>query len=266
MFRRPAGLWKQPDFLRLWTGQTISRFGSHIGDQALRFTAIYVLQAASGQLALLATCALAPRFVFGLLAGVWVDRLRRRPLLVAADAGRAVLLLAVPLLYVWGSLGMGWLYPIAALAGTLTILFDTAYQAFVPVVVKREQLGEANSKLGISDSLAEIAGPPLGGVLVQLISAPVAVAFDALSFVVSALCIGRIEVSEPPPAGEAGERNTLAEVSQGLGAIGADPLLRALLAAGVTRGLAGGIIGALYDLFLARELGFSPALIGLSAS
>jgi len=157
--------------------------------QALRFTAIYVLQAASGQLALLATCAIAPRFVFGLSAGVWVDRLRRRPLLLAADLGRAVVLIAIPLLFLGGRLGIGSLYVVAALSGTLTIMFDTAYQAFVPAVVQREQLSEANSKLGISDSLAEIAGPPLGGVLVQLISAPLAVAFDALSFVVSALFV-----------------------------------------------------------------------------
>ncbi len=152
MFWKPSGLWTHPDFRRLWAGQTISRFGSHIGEQALRFTAIYVLQATGGQLALLATCAIAPSFVFGLLAGVWVDRLRRRPLLIASDIGRAALLFAIPALFLWGQLGINWLYLVAALTGTLTILFDTAYQAFVPTIVQREQLGEANSKLGVSDS------------------------------------------------------------------------------------------------------------------
>lgn len=263
MFRKPSGLWTNPDFQRLWAGQTISRFGSHIGEQALRFTAIYVLQAGGGQLALLATCAIAPRFIFGLLAGVWVDRLRRRPLLIAADLGRAVLLSAIPLLFLLGRLGIGWLYLVAALTGSLTMLFDTAYQAFVPAVTRREQLAEANSKLGISDSLAEISGPPMGGLLVQLISAPLAVAFDALSFLVSALFIGRIRAPEQRVAPVAG-RSAAAEVAQGLRAIAAEPLLRSMLAAGVTAGLAGGIIGALYDLYLARELGFSPAVIGLT--
>jgi MFS family permease len=263
MIWRPSGLWTHPDFRRLWAGQTISRFGSHIGEQALRFTAIYVLQAAGGQLALLATCAIAPRFAFGLLAGVWVDRLRRRPLLIAADIGRAALLFAIPVLYLWGRLGVNWLYLVAALTGTLTILFDTAYQAFVPTVVQREQLGEANSKLGVSDSLAEIAGPPIGGLLVQLISAPLAVAFDALSFLASAVFVGRITTPEQRPSASAGG-NVLVEVAQGLRAVAVEPLLRAMLAAGVTAGLAGGIIGALYDLYLARELGFSPAVIGLT--
>ena len=132
-----------------------------------------------------------------------------------------------------------------------------------PLVVQREQLGEANSKLGVSNSLAEIAGPPIGGLLVQLISAPLAVAFDALSFLVSAVFVGRITAPEQRPPASGGE-NALVEVAQGLRAIAVEPLLRAMLATGVTAGLAGGIIGALYDLYLARELGFSPAVIGLT--
>jgi MFS family permease len=258
------GLWRHREFMKLWTGQTISQLGSHIGEGALRFTAILFLGATPLQLSLLTAAQLLPTLLLGLLAGVWVDRLRRRPLLIAADVGRGVLLLSVPLAYLLGLLRIEQLYLVAALVGALAILFDVAYGAYLPAVVGRAQLVEGNSKLSASGSVAEIAGPPLGGALVQLISAPLAIVLDALSFLVSALAIWRIRAPEPAPEVPHDRPGLRRELAEGLGAALRDPLLRALLGAGFTMSLFGGIIGTLYDLYLIRELGMSPALVGLT--
>lgn len=271
MSTRPAGLLKHPDFIKLWTAQTISLFGSHIGGSALRYTAILMLGASPLQISLLAAAGIAPMLLLGLVAGVWVDRLRRRPILIAADLGRALLLLSVPVAYILGVLQIEQLYLVAALTGALTIFFDLAYQAYLPSVVGREQLLEGNSKLGMSDSVAEIAGPPLGGTLVQIMSAPLAVLFDACSFLFSALALWRIRAVESSEGdAEHQEPDALQrvdlwrEVSEGLRVVLQEPQLRALLGAAVTSSLAGGIIGGLYDIYFIRELGLTPALVGLT--
>ncbi len=264
MRSRFAGLWQHPDFIKLWVGQTISQFGSHIGGGALRFTAILILGATPLQLSLLSAAQLAPMLLLGLIAGVWVDRLRRRPILIAADVGRGLLLLSIPLAYLLGALRVEQLYLVAALGGTLAICFDLAYGAFLPTVVGRDRLVESNSKLSASDSVAEIGGPPLGGALVQLISAPLAVALDALSFLCSALAIWLIRTPEPAPAAPAARPSVRRELVEGLRVLRHDPLLRVLLGAAITLNLFGGIIGALYDLYLIRDLGMSPALVGLT--
>src|SRR5262245_20296796 len=223
------GLWRHRDFMKLWTGQTISQLGSHIGGGALRFTAILILGATPFQISALAAAQLLPALLLGLLAGVWVDRLRRRPLLIAADVGRGLLLLSVPLAYLLGLLRIEQLYLVAALAGALGILFDVAYGAYLPGVVGREQLIEGNSKHGASDSVAEIAAPPLGGALVQLLSAPLAIVFDALSFMASALSIWFIRAPEPAPAPAHARLGLRRELAEGLRLALRDPLLRPLL-------------------------------------
>jgi predicted MFS family arabinose efflux permease len=162
-----------------------------------------------------------------------------------------------------GVLRIEQLYLVAIATGALTVLFDTAYHSYVPSVVERERLVEANSKLGMSDSVAEIAGPPLGGVLVQLLSAPFAVLFDALSFVLSALAIGRIRAHEPQPPVEQ-HSSIRRDIAEGLRSVLGDARLRALLGCSMTRNLGGGFFVALYDLYLVRDLGFSPALVGLT--
>jgi MFS family permease len=257
------GLFRSQAFRNLWIGQTVSLFGSHIGSSALRFTALLLLVAGPQELALLSAAALLPMLVLGLPAGVWVDRLRRRPLLIAADLARALLLFSVPVAYMLGVLRIEQLYLVAIATGALTVLFDTAYHSYVPSVVERERLVEANSKLGMSDSVAEIAGPPLGGVLVQLLSAPFAVLFDALSFVLSALAIGRIRAHEPQPPVEQ-HSSIRRDIAEGLRSVLGDARLRALLGCSMTRNLGGGFFVALYDLYLVRDLGFSPALVGLT--
>lgn len=264
MRSRFTGLWRHPDFIRLWIGQSISQFGSHIGGGALQFTAILILGAMPFQISLLAAAQIAPALVLGLPAGVWADRLRRRPILIACDIGRAALLLSIPVAYLLDVLSFAQLYLVAAAVGALTICFDVAYQAFLPSVVRRDELVEGNSKLGLSDSLAEIAGPPLGGILVQIISAPLVIALDALSFLLSGLSIGRIQAREPAVALSRRKSSVWREAQEGMGATWRNSLLRVLLIVALVRNVSGGIIGALYSLYLIRDLGLAPALVGLS--
>ncbi|MDZ4721494.1 MAG: MFS transporter [Roseiflexaceae bacterium] len=258
-----VGLWRSPDFLKLWAGQTVSLFGSHIGGGAVRYTALLILLATPAQLGLLTAASLLPGLLLSLPVGAWIDRVRRRPLLIAADLGRALLLLSIPIAFVLGQLRIELLYLVAALATALTVVFETAYHAYLPSVVQREQLTDGNSKLSASESLAEVAGPPLGGVLVQVINAPLAVLADSCSFLVSAWALWQVRTPEPHPEPENAPDLWL-EVVEGLRATFGDRRLVALLGQKVTGGLVGGVIGSLYDLYLIRELGFSPALVGLT--
>ncbi len=261
-----TGLWRHRDFMRLWAAQTVSQLGSQIGGSALRFTAILALGATPVQLGLLSAAQVLPALLLGLLAGVWVDRARRRPLLIAADLGRGLLLLSVPLAALAGALRIEQLYLVAAAVGALSIVFEVAYQSYLPTLVRRDQLVEGNSKLGVSDSLAEIVGPPAGGALVQTAGGPASVALDALSFFGSALALWRIRTPEAAPEPAEERRPVLPEVYAGLRAAAADPLLRTLLGVALTQGFFGPIIGVLYDLYLLRELGLSPALIGVTVA
>ena len=142
--------------MKLWTGQAVSQFGSMVTRDALPLIGVLVLRASPLQMGLLSAAGSAPVLILGLLAGAWVDRLRRRPILIAADLGRALLVGSVPLAAVLGQLSLGYLAAVAALTGALTVVFDVAYGAFLPTLVARDQLLEGNSKLGVTASLAEI--------------------------------------------------------------------------------------------------------------
>lgn len=260
--RRP-GLWHHADFMKLWTGQTISQFGSMITREALPFTAVLLLDATPSQMGLLIAAGAAPVLLFGLIAGVWVDRVRRRPLLIAADLLRALLLLSIPAAWFLGLLRIGQLYLVTLLTSGLTLLFDVGYQSYLPALVQRERLVEGNSKLGLSASVAEIAGPAVGGGLVQLISAPLAVLVDALSFLVSALLLGRIRTAEVTPAQSTARPALRHEIAAGLRAIRQQPLLRALASRSALFYLSLNLIGPVYGLYVLDQLGLPPALVGL---
>jgi MFS family permease len=262
-------LWRHGDFAKLWVGQTISQLGSHIGGAALGFTAILALNATPLQLGVLSAVRAAPVLLLGLLAGVWADRLRRRNILIAADLGRALALMAVPLAAALGALHIEVLYVVAAIVAGLAVFFDVAYPSYVPSLVSPEQLVRANSSLSASESLAEIAGPGLGGALVQLLTAPFAVAFDALSFVVSALSLSAIRTQEAQPHGDERRRAPtsigamLREAADGLRVSLTHPVLRALLGNDALSSIAGGVIGTLYAVYVVRELGLTPLLMGV---
>jgi predicted MFS family arabinose efflux permease len=259
---RWSGLWKNPDFVKLWTGQTISELGSRVSREGIPLTAVLVLHAGTVQMGFLSALGGAAVLVFGLVAGVWVDRLRRRPILIATDLGRAALLASIPAAALAGVLGMGQLYLVAALAGILTVFFDVAYQSYLPALVPRDQILDGNSKLAMSSSTAEIAGPGLTGVLVQLVTAPIAILVDAASFLFSALTIVLIRKPEPPPV-ERPPEHLLTETLAGVRFIFGDPLLRALALRSGTAFFFMGFLGPLYVLYAIEILHLRPAMLGV---
>jgi MFS family permease len=259
-----GGLWRHPEFIRLWAGETVSRFGSEISQLAIPLTAALVLNASPVQMGLLGAFEFAPFLLLSLFAGVWVDRLRRRPIMIIADVGRTVLLGSIPAAALFGVLRIEQLYVVGLLTGMLTVFFDVSYQAYLPVLVSREHLIEGNSKLEVSRSVAQIAGPGIAGALVQLVTAPIAVAVDAASFLASAVCLGFIRTVEPAPVSDSSGRGSLwVELREGLAVVLTNPLLRSIAGCTATSNLFGNALQAVYVLYVTRQLGIGPAVLGL---
>ena len=260
---RFTNLTLSPDFLKLWLGQTISQFGTWLG--ALGLLAILDLDATPAQMGMLETLRAAPVLLLGLLAGVWVDRLSRRPLLILADVGRALLLAGVGLAAWNGWLRMEHLYAVAFVIGVLTIFFDIAYRAYLPALMTRERLVTANSRLSASESVAEIASPGLGGLLVQWLGAPLTLIVDGFSFLLSALFLLSIRRSEAPRCikGTSSQTESVwSEIRTGLGFVYQRPILRALVGTAAMRRFFGGFF-ALYGLFVLKEVGLSATTLGI---
>ena len=260
---RFTGLWRHPDFLRLWAGQTVSVFGSLTTRLALPFTAVIYLDARPFQVALVTSADVLAGICFALFAGVWVDRLRRRPIMIVADLGRFAIIGSVPLAAAFGTLRIEQLYAVAFLAGILTTFFDVAYQSYLPTLIETEQLIEGNSKLAASASVAEFGSFSLAGWLVQLVTGPGAMLVDATSFLFSAASLRAIRAPEPPPAAAADRRGVREEILEGLHALWRDPLLRAIAGSRMAYASASGMFGAVFVLFVTRDLGFSPGVQGL---
>jgi predicted MFS family arabinose efflux permease len=258
---RFTGLWRHPDFLKLWLGQTISEMGSHITREGLPLTAVIALRATPLRMGVLASLSGISTLVFGPIAGLWVDRHRRRPILIAADLGRAVVLASVPLAAAFGALQMRQLYIVAALTGILTVFFDVAYQSYLPSLVERSRVLEGNSKLALSSSMAEIAGPGLTGLLVQLITAPIAILVDALSFLWSALMVWLIRKPELIPVPQA-EPRFWYDLAAGLRTVARHPVQRAIARHAVTGSFFIGFFLSLYVLYAIQYLHISPAVLG----
>ena len=260
----PTSLLRHADFLKLWTGQAISVFGSQFTQLALPIIAVLGLKASAAQMGILSAVQTAPFLLLGLFAGVWVDRLPRRPILIAGDLGRALLLMVIALAAFGKILGMPHLYVAGFLVGVLTVFFDVAYQAYLPALVGREHLIEGNSKLEASRSMAQLSGPGIAGVLIQALSAPWAIFVDALSFLCSALFLGRIRTQEERPRAE--RAPLLREVQEGIAVVLDNRILRSIAACTGTWNFFAAVWSALYILFATRELGLSPAAIGVIAS
>src|SRR5215471_3672303 len=258
------GLWHHSDFLKLWTGQTISSLGSGVTESALPLTAVLVLGAQASDMGWLLAAESAPVLLVGVFAGVWVDRFPRRGLLIGADLGRAVLLACIPLLAFLGALRIEHLYVVALATGALTVVFDIAYRSFVPDLVGSEHVMEANSRLASVEAVAEITTPGFTGALVQVISPPAAILLDALSFVGSAVCAAAIRHADSPTPKVEHRTAVLKEIAEGLRTVRSSQLLSTLAVSEAVRSFFGMFIGALYVLFGLRELGLSPLLVGLS--
>jgi MFS family permease len=252
-------------FRRLWWGQTASVFGSQVTVLALPFTAVALLHATTLQVGLLTTAGYAPFLVIGLPTGVWVDRMRRRPIMVSADILRAVVLASVPLAYVLGMLTLAQLYVAAAAQGVGTVFFDVAYMSYLPGLVGRKHLVESNAKLQVSQSVAEVSGPTVSGLLISLLSAPVAFVADALSFVVSVGSLLGIRDPEPAPTPSPAP-DLRAEIAEGLRFVMAQPVLRMIAGATATGNLFGAAFSAISVVFLVRQVGLSAATIGVVTS
>lgn len=257
---RRTRLWRHPDFLRLWTGQAISQAGSQITSYGLIYAAVVTLNAGSHSVGILSGAEAAAVLVLGLFAGVWADRVRRRPILIAADLSRALVLGTIPLAALLHRLTLGHLYAAAAVTAILTVLFDVSYQAYLPSLIDRENLLEGNGKLALTQSAAEVVGPSLAGLLVQWITAPLAILVDALSFVCSAISIWLIRKPEPLPD-RMPQPDIVREIMEGFETSWRDPILRALAARTATASFFLGF-GSLYVLFANRELHISPLLLG----
>ena len=264
MLASNPSLWGNWDFVKLLAAHTAATLGALMG--ALAFTAVLVLNASPQQMALLTAAGTAPGLVAGLPVGVWVDRLRRRPVLVAADVGRALALASVPLAYLAGALRVEQLYGVAFLVGLLDVFFEVAHPSFVPLVVRREQLVAANSAMSATASAVEIGAFGVSGWIAQLASAVVAVTVNALTFLFSGvliLLIGVRESTHKPANSEEKSASLVVQLGEGLRFVWRRPLLRALSAAQVLRGLSGGVIGAIILLYGVRELGFGPGVLGM---
>jgi len=261
--RRLTGLWRNPDFVRLWAAETISIFGSLVTRTALPFVAILVLHASPFQVAFIGIAELVPAFVVGLVAGAWVDRLRRRPIMIATDLGRAGVLAVIPLLAWIDALQIEHLYAVAALTSLLTVFFDVAYQSYLPSIVRRDELVEGNSKLTASASVAEFGAFGIGGWLVQWLTAPYAILVDAVSFLWSALLVWRIRREEPAPATVEERQPIVREIKEGLAFVLASPILRVLGASGAIFALSGRMYSAVFLFYVAGDLGFEPGLLGV---
>ena len=262
--KRPifSGLWQHSDFRKLWIAHTIAQFGAQISGLAIPLAAVILLDASAAQMGVMLALVALPALLVGLFIGVWVDRLQRRPLLIAADLGRAVVLVAVPILAVTDQLRIEHLYVIAFLQGTLRLLFNVAYRSYLPSLISRDQLVDGNSKLELSRSASDIAGPGMAGGLVQLITAPFAVLLHVVGLLFSALFLSTIRAAETTPERDP-DRRVWREVRDGLRFVVRDRVLRALAGCAVSLGFFSAVVDVVILLYIVDELGVSAGLLGL---
>jgi MFS family permease len=266
-----ASLWKHRDFLRLWGGQTVSELGSAVTVLALPLTAVVVLRASTFEVGLLTAATYAAFLLIALPAGAVVDRVAaKRRLMLGCDAARMLIIGSIPVAAAFGVLTLGQLYAVALLSGVFTVFFDVAYQSYLPVLVARDQLMDGNGKLGATQSIAQVAGPGVGGALVGLFGAARAMTADALSYAVSVGSLLFIRTPEPPrpareSAGSAGSAMTRLrkDIGEGLTFVTRHPVLRKVVACTGSSNLFSGMQTAVEMIFLVRVLHVRPAFIGL---
>lgn len=259
-----SGLAGHRDFRRLWIGDTVSQFGTAVHRVALPLLAVLVLHASTFEVGLLTASATVAFLLIGLPAGAWVDRMRRRRVMITADLLRAAAIGSLPVAHLLGALSLVQLYVVAAVVGVGTVFFDIAYQSYLPELVGPDQLVPGNALLQASQSVSEVAGPPAGGALVQALTAPYALLVDALSFLWSAAWLGRIRI-RPAPAAPA-TRSLRREIGEGLRFVAGTPVLRAITLTTAVANLFHAAGDVLLIVLLARTLGLAPVLIGVTTS
>jgi len=263
--RRPQGaLWSHPDFMKMWTGQSISEFGSQISQLAIPLLAAVSLHASPFEFSLLGVLGFLPFILFALPAGVWVDRLRRRQILIVGDAARAVLLALIPILWLVHELRMWQLLVLQFVIGVFTVFFDVAYQSYLPALIDREHLVDGNSKLQLTVSVSQVAGPSASGALIAAITAPYAIVADAISFVVSSVFMISMRHRENTREHVDGEPRPKMwpQVKEGLQWVVGHPWLRAIATCTGSSNFFSNLLFAVAILYMVRTLHLSAFEIG----
>jgi predicted MFS family arabinose efflux permease len=259
----PPPLLRQPEFLKLWAAQSISQVGDQITLLALPLAAVLTLDASAAQMGFLVAAELLPHLFFSLLAGVWIERSRRRRrLMIVADVGRALLLASVPLAAAFGVLSFPQLYVVAFAVGTFAVMFDISWPTLFIAVVPRRDVVDANSKMSLSRSLSYVVGPSAAGFLVQALTAPVTLLLDAFSFLGSALFLTRLRAEEPPVEDDG--NGILGSLRDGFRFVLRDELIRSDLACAATVNLFNFVFAAIFVLYATRELGVAPGTLGIA--
>ncbi|MAU00839.1 MAG: hypothetical protein CL608_27145 [Anaerolineaceae bacterium] len=257
-----ANLWRHANFLRFWSANIISDFGSGITFLALPIIGAVTLEASAVQMGYLSAAGTLPYLLFGLPVGAFVDQLRKRPLLILADVGRLILIATLPIATLLGQLTWPHLILVTFLGGCLTLLADVSEEAFLPGLISRDNLVEGYSKLSASNSLIELSGPALAAGLIELLTAPIALVIDAASFLVSSVLLGTIQVDEPAPTLVAERPSFWQQIRQGLSFIRHHPQLRPMLLNNSSMQLFGGMVDALLIIYL-LQLGLPATFVGV---
>jgi len=261
---RPAtGVLANRDFVKLWTGETISLVGTQVTQLALPLVAILTLHATVLEVGFLNATRYAPVIVVSLIAGVWLDRRRRRPVLVAADAACAIFIGLIPVASVLGVLSIWLLYALALLAGASQVFLDIGSLSYLPGLVERRQLADANGKMQVSYSVAEIAGPTLAGLLVGILTAPITLSVDAASYLCSLAALLTIRKHEPSPALDGPAPPVVRSVAEGLRAVFGSRMLRSLLLQSCTFNFCQNAAITVFLVYAIRRLGLSSTQLGL---
>ena len=261
---RPASILRDRNFLRLWTGETISILGTTISDFAIAIVAVLTLDATAAQVGLMRALGEAPAIVIGLFVGVWVDRVRRRRLLVTLDLLAALAVASIPIAYLVGALSLGQLFVLAIVFGVLGTFWGPAWGAFLPTVVDRDRLVDANSKLTLAMSATGIVGPGLAGFLVQVLTAPIAMVVDAVSFLVSAVCVSGVRTRATGAASGDEDAAPLGHrIREGLRVAFLDPMQRAITTPLVLLEFVNALSFAVYAIFVLKVVRLPPAALGI---
>ncbi|MGA3057787.1 MAG: MFS transporter [Candidatus Limnocylindrales bacterium] len=259
-------LWRHADYMKIWTAATVSLMGSQVSQLAIPIIAAVVLYSSPLEVALLGAVEMAPFILFALPAGAWLDRVRRRPVLIAGDVGRGLALLTIPIAFAAGVLTIWQLYAVGFITGSLTVLFDVADQSYLPALLDREELVEGNAKLSLPQSSAQVVGPALAGGLIGAVGAPFAIVFDAASFFASGGLISLIRKPEPRPerrVTETGAHTSAREdIAEGLRYVLGNRYLRTIAGSTATSNLGTSIAFSIFAIFAYRELGLSYQLVG----
>jgi MFS family permease len=256
--------------MKIWTAATISLMGSQVSQFAIPYIAAVVLKAPPFEVALLVTIEMLPFIVFTLPAGAWLDRVRRRPVLVTGDLGRAAALITIPVAYALGVLTVWQLYVVGFTTGFLTVLFDVADQSYLPALLEADDLVEGNAKLQFPAAAAQIVGPGFAGQIIGLVAAPFAIVLDAVSFIFSGGLIASVRKHEPKPdrhLGADGLRTSLRQdIAEGLRYVVGNPYLRMIAGSTGTFNLGSSMVFSIYAVYVFVELHLSPGVVGLASS